>query len=110
MGRLKATASGATDDVVREMRALPGATLGQMDVHPIHPLRSYLLARQVSMEQAAPLLFVSVRTLKAIVNDWLVPVRWTDGFRRRLAKGLGFDDPDAIFPREKPPVVVRRRR
>ena len=39
-------------------------------VDPIHPLRLYLMKRQVSLEKAAKYLGVSVRLVHMIVGDW----------------------------------------
>lgn len=69
-------------------------TMPVRDVLPVHPLRTYIEARDLGVAEAAALLDVSARSLRDILS-------WRARFPRRKSQFIArylHVDPDALFP------------
>ncbi len=76
----------------------PTRAIARLPRVAIHPLRIFLMARELSQDEGARLLGMSVRKLKGIINEWKPASR--DDFW-----GLGLRDDAELAPPEKPEHV-----
>lgn len=78
-----------------------GSTLDDLAACPVvehHPLAVYLFERAITLTGAARMLGCSRWTLRDWISYRSRPVWWR---AREIALALGFDDEDALFPRNE---------